>query len=559
MSTDSSTNIFKILHRVNHGLNLTLEEAEHIDNIARSRSYSKVVELLEQRTPDVSWLCCDESGLYFPDYQQATTVGALSDKTIFLPHIEDNLGDYEWAQDRYGDYGYTSDDDAVWVDCDNEYITRGRYEWQGYSRCDGCEEVFHGYDTYYREHADGTYCESCDPGEEEDEAEDTSSNTIYNYSTRIEHILPMHLTPGVRHFGIELEQEFPNDRPEEECSWAMDEYPDLAGLCIWKSDGSLSNGAELVSLPKPLDYWQSANPVQALCNDEQWRRVARSHKTTTCGLHVHVSRNTVPEPVIAKMVVLFNDPSMTETLSLVARRAPNTSYCQASKKRWLSDPNSLWQQAQYDWRNYSADKPDPVRYARRPYQISKKQVTQGGRYTPVNLTDNTIEFRIFRGTLHWPTIIASIEFCDASISFCQQFGASSMNAEAFNNFLRESITRKTYPALRDYLQLRTLLPKRKQKPDTADTSTECRDVPEAAPAATFVMDPYDGQRTEFCGGYYVDTPGDHFIAYRDHPVQVGRHNGIYQFELTADVQPGEIWWNSTRTCSLRVEPANVQI
>jgi hypothetical protein len=82
---------------------------------------------------------------------------------------------------------------------------------------------------------------------------------------------------------------------------------------------------------------------------------------------------------------------------------------------------------------------------------------------------------------------------------------------------------------------------------------------EEPPAATFVLDPYDGQRTEFHGGYYTDMPGDHFIAHRDYPVQVGRLNVLGQFQLTADVQPGEIWWNSTRTCSLRVEPTNFQL
>lgn len=561
MSTDSTANtpnIFQILAAVNRGFDITLEQAQHLEQVTRHLGYRHIIDTLEQRTPRWSWLCCEGSGLYFPEYQEARTVGRLDGDAYFLPYLRANEGSgYHQARDRHGDFGYTTDDDAVWVDCDDEYITRDRYERQGYMRCDRCEEVFHEHDMYYREHRDETYCESCDPGDEEEDTPD--SNTIHSYNTRVEDVLPMQLTRGVRYFGLELEQEFPNGRPEEECTWAMDEHPDLANLCIWKSDGSLSNGAELVSLPRTLKYWQAPNPVKALCGDKEWRKVARSHKTSTCGLHIHVSRNTVPEPAIAKLVVLMNDPSMTETISLIARRAPNTSYCMAAKKRWLSDQNGSWVNAKYQWENYDADKPNPVHYARPTRNICKKQSTQGSRYTPINLTEHTIEFRIFRGTLHWPTIIASIEFCDAALWYCQQFGASAMNAEAFNQWLRSSITRKTYPALRDYLELRTLLPKRKAKPEvpTADTSTQCRNV-EETPAATFVMDPYDGSREEWhfsthTSPYFV-TEGAHYIAYFDNPVPV-----VGSMDTLIHVAPGEIWWNSTRTCSLRVEPTNVQI
>ena len=48
-----------------------------------------------------------------------------------------------------------------------------------------------------------------------------------------------------------------------------------------------------------------------------------------------------------------------------------------------------------------------------------------GRYTCVNLTNaNTIEFRIFRGTLKYNTLIATLQFveklCSAAISLSQE-------------------------------------------------------------------------------------------------------------------------------------------
>jgi hypothetical protein len=105
-------------------------------------------------------------------------------------------------------------------------------------------------------------------------------------------------------------------------------------------------------------------------------------------------------------------------------------------------------------------------------------MTQDDRYTPVNLTRNTIEFRIFKGTLKWETVLASIEFCEAVISYCTQYGASRLNDRDFTAWLKSAVTRKTYPALRDYLTTRTILPTRRQKP--ADKVTEVT-VSEPAP------------------------------------------------------------------------------
>ena len=89
----------------------------------------------------------------------------------------------------------------------------------------------------------------------------------------------------------------------------------------------------------------------------------------------------------------------------------------------------------------------------------------------MNLTDNTLEFRIFRGTLKWETILASIEFCDAVISYCGQYGASAMNATRFREWLNTGVTRKTYPALRDYLVTRKVFAAPKPAPLASSPET----------------------------------------------------------------------------------------
>lgn len=539
----------------NHNGNISLDEARSLTNAIDCKyTYSEKADFIERLIDytGTEWGRCDHSEFYFPEYQAEPTVGALEGALLFSEYRKRYDHRYQWAECTHGEEGYTTNDDARYIEDRDIYVTERLYLREGYFYCAGCESYFS--DDGYG--GDG-YCSSCYEEDEPDD-HDSDSSPIYSYNTRIDDVRHFYLRQDTRYFGIELEQEFPNDRPSERARWANDNIDGLTSITIWKSDGSLTNGAELVSIPQTLAQWQDEtnNPIRDLCNNPEWRRAARSHDTRTCGLHVHVSRSTVPEPVIAKLVVLMNDPSMGETTALVARRAPNTTYCMAEKKRWHSDYNRDWHDAKYRHDIHLDKKPSPTAYVRPHNYVCKKQNPQGGRYTPVNVTEHTLEFRIFRGTLKWETVLASIEYCDAVISFCTQHGASAMYAEEFVKWLKQAITRNTYPALQKYLQQRTLLPKPRPKPEpvSEDTSTECRSVPEEVPAATFVMDPYDGQRPPLGNTAFFEAPGDHYIAHRNTPVRVCRSHAP-----AVEVQPGEIWWNSARTCSLRVQPTNVQI
>ena len=446
-------NIFSILQSVRDGEALTYAEGKHLLYVFNSRRNGRTttgqfVQMLAKRTK-CDWLWCDDSGIPFPDDQRATTVGDSEDAVLFQEHIQYGHHSYVWARHTYGDEGWCDEEDTHWVDSRDYYITNTNYR-HNYFTCTSCNEVIHT-DRY----AGNGECDDCYSPEPE------ADGDIYEYHIKIEEVLSMRLTPGVRYFGLEIEQEL--DDRDSDVPWALNNIDGLSDMAIWKKDGSLNDGAELVTLPKTLKYWRDDNPIQSLCKNKTWRSWAKSHNTTTCGLHIHVSRNTVPEPVIAKLVYLFNEPGMTELLALVARRAPTTSWCCAEKKRWHSERNYVWESALRDYDGgYRSTKPEAWQHVRPSPQ--KKQITQGGRYTPVNLTEHTLEFRIFRGTLRWETILASIEFCDAAISYCQQFGARHLCAENFTAFLKDHATRKTYPALRDYLELRTVLPKRRQKP-----------------------------------------------------------------------------------------------
>ena len=164
-----------------------------------------------------------------------------------------------------------------------------------------------------------------------------------------------------------------------------------------KHDGSLSDGFELVTHPMTLRYHMDKMP---------WKKILHravemgytSHQAGTCGLHVHVSRaafgNTEAEQDAAIARVLYFFEKNWDELLKFSRRT------QRQLDRWA---------ARY---GYKEQPRDILEHA--------KKGCHAGRYTCVNLQNsNTIEFRIFRGTLKYNTLIATLQMvsriCDVAI------------------------------------------------------------------------------------------------------------------------------------------------
>ena len=132
----------------------------------------------------------------------------------------------------------------------------------------------------------------------------------------------------------------------------------------------------------------------------------RSHKTKTCGLHIHVNRSSFGEShdkqeECISRVLFFVERFWQELLKFSRRTEGQLS-------RWA---------ARYGIR----DNPKAT------LDNAKKSYT--GRYTCVNLTNSdTIEFRIFRGTLKYNTFVAALQLvnkiCDISIKMTDEEIAS---------------------------------------------------------------------------------------------------------------------------------------
>lgn len=113
----------------------------------------------------------------------------------------------------------------------------------------------------------------------------------------------------------------------------------------------------------------------------------RSHQTSTCGLHIHVNRSSFgdtqeeQEKVISR-ILYFVEHHWNELLKF-SRRS------EYSMNRWA---------ARYGYEHT----PKAI--------LDKAKKNSCGRYAAVNLCNYyTVEFRMFRGTLKYNTLIAALQ------------------------------------------------------------------------------------------------------------------------------------------------------
>ena len=163
----------------------------------------------------------------------------------------------------------------------------------------------------------------------------------------------------------------------------------------------------------------------------------RSHDTTTCGLHVHLSRtflgNTETERDlnIAKLIILF-DRFWDSHIVPFSRRDYN------ALQSWADKPSVEC---------VSTDSETEV--------VDKiKQYKCSGRYKAINLQNySTIEFRLFRGTLNFNTFLASLQFVVTITRFVKSIKLNQI----FSVTWEDLFLCTEYQELKEYLVKKNLL------------------------------------------------------------------------------------------------------
>lgn len=251
-------------------------------------------------------------------------------------------------------------------DCNERTLDRNRCE-DGLNRCDGC--ISGNYE----------YCDQC--------------HTFCEYphhhiGMRSYSYKPQPIFNGKAEddlfYGIELECETTGHISCSNMSKILlEKFSDKETLFYIKTDGSLSDGLEVVSHPHTLTKLTKSQWLEDVCQtllDNKFK----SHDTVTCGLHVHMSKNAFLDGIHeTKFSYFIYESPYTRQ---VARRNFN-HYCDKINK------------------HLSTNTPDNRSHS---------------RYEAVNFQNQeTVEVRVFKGTLKHSTLLVCLLYCDAVFKFTE--------------------------------------------------------------------------------------------------------------------------------------------
>ena len=240
--------------------------------------------------------------------------------------------------------------------------------------------------------------------------------------------------------GMELEVEINEDYSRtdkaeelyEEIKYVKGSDGSTHQYCFIEHDGSLNHGFEIVTGYTGLDV----HAKQLEFFKKPWRGV-RSHDTRTCGLHVHIDKKGVSLFHACKMVFFINDSNNQKLIKDIARRA-NADYAQIKNKK-----------ASYQWLKRAKQSHNPL------------NCLNEERREALNFqNEDTIEFRLFKGTLRYETIMACLEFTYATWFFCRDTGVTDLTTPNFIDFICRPENRESTKFLRAYLKEKNyVLPK----------------------------------------------------------------------------------------------------
>ena len=210
---------------------------------------------------------CSHCGTFIDtdDYEELNGEILCSDCINNFTSVYDCCGERIWSEDTYGDE-YTT----LCYHCYNNH----------YTRCEECDSIIHNDDAY--EYDACYYCHEC--------YQNIRRNTsIHEYGYKPE---PIFYGDSNRYFGVELEI----DGAGKDDGYA-EKLLDIANMrdehIYIKSDGSLDDGMEIVTHPMSLEYHKD------FCWEDIMHHAVRlgyrSHQTSTCGLHIHVNRDSLGE------------------------------------------------------------------------------------------------------------------------------------------------------------------------------------------------------------------------------------------------------------------------
>ena len=206
---------------------------------------------------------------------------------------------------------------------------------------------------------------------------------------------------------------FLDTRPLHKTQKLYDDY------IYFKHDGSLHNGVELVT--HPTTYVRMF--------EVGWEDIFRDlqahnyHALTSCGLHIHVTKNSLPTAPKALYSTLANLVVLTQVV-----------YWYTLCELFNRNP------AQADRYAAALDRTQQELLHTSPKELVSYQMRAHNRYSAVNLTNaSTVEFRIFPSTLSVNKFFASLELADMFCSIAREHSYRSLVKQLYQDSNRASL------------------------------------------------------------------------------------------------------------------------
>lgn len=361
-----------------------------------SHSETFICEICEQAHPVHKRIAFDGATLCKDCYAEKTTICACCGSRI-------------WLEDAV-----TDEHTTLCLYCYDDHFTR----------CSHCDAIIRFDEaSYLNGNDDEPYCEDC-------AARLASRTGIQSYYYKPD---PIFYGKGNRFFGVELEIDYGGEYSDSARKLlAIANGNDRNDFLYIKHDGSLEEGMELVTHPMTLEHHQNFMPWESILN----KAVSlgyRSHQTSTCGLHVHVNRDSLGDSVARQeetiaRILFFVENHWNELLRFSRRT-------QSQMEQWAA------------------------RYGRKDSPKEQLEHAKGrylSRYTCVNLLNSaTIEFRLFRGTLRYNTLIATLQLVNELCEVAFALSDEEMSRLTWSEFVARIGTLND-PELVQYLKERRL-------------------------------------------------------------------------------------------------------
>jgi len=326
-----------------------------------------------------------------------------------------------------------------------------------YHACDSCDDIIHRDDVYW--HDDCSYCESCFD-ESYNHCDECGSsfhnddrNVISNMydcdEDRCERCISE--SSGIKNYGYKPRPKFFRVSDNDNTYLGLELEVESKSNCTtshrdmvrkidcdelyFKRDGSLDDGFEIVSHPMTISYIKKNKSKWSNILHELRSNGYRSYDTYTCGMHIHISKNVFTTWHLYRFMKFFVDNSDFVT-KISQRKVENLD-------KWAA----LTDNPREGGKEYTQES---LMYK------AKNKRGNSKRYLAVNLqNDNSVEIRIFRGTLNDSSFFKNIEFVQALFDYTKSITETDMSLKSFLSFIKDN---NEYPYLRKFIADKNINP-----------------------------------------------------------------------------------------------------